>query len=430
MRKALCFAVSACLLAAPGFARDARDEAAAAPSSLQAVQALFDDYVISGKMPGIAAAIGQGEAPPVFVSAGRIAQDRGAPPAGPDSLWRIYSMTKPITAIAAMMLVEDGKIGLDQPVGDFVPAFRTMRVLDAPDGLASHPASQPITIRHLLTHSAGLSYQFLGPAPLRKEYERLGLLGGRVDAAASKAQPATLAEFAERTASLPLLAEPGTKWNYSVGIDVLGSVIEAASGIPLDRFIQSRLLDPLGMTSTYWTVPQSEAGWLATLYAVGEPKHMPVETGAGSVWLQEPKLIYGGSGLVSSARDYDRFLQMLAGRGRIGKARVLKPETVRLALSNLLPAGVTVAGGGTPDATKAQGFGAGGGVYLSDVPDGVRAGTYGWFGVAGTIAFLDPKRRLRVTVMANYVPGDKWPLHQELIAALYGAPRKPLIKQN
>lgn len=386
----------------------------------QAVRSLLDSYVRLGKMPGIVVAIGQGDAAPTFLSAGRTSDNPYATKAGPDTLWRIYSMTKPITAMAAMMLIEDGKLGLDQPVSDFIPAFETMRVLDVPgNSLASHPATHAITIRHLLTHTSGLGYQVIGSGPVQQEYKRLGLLGGRAAAQDSKLQPADLAEFADRVAGVPLLTEPGTKWNYSVSTDVLGRVIEVVSGMPLDRFVQIRLLDPLGMKSTYWTVPQSQAGRLSTLYLLTEERRVPLETGTASDWLHAPRMPYGGSGLVSSARDYDRFLQMLAGHGSVDGVRILKSETVKLALSNLLPDGVRVMTNGTPDTPIAEGFGAGGWVYLADVPHGVRAGTYGWFGAAGTIAFIDPIQKIRVTVMENYFPGNKWPIQNEIIKEIY-----------
>lgn len=417
------FAISCTSLEARG--TSPQPEAAAPDASLQAMQGLLDSYVASGRTPGIVAAIGRGDAPPTFVQAGRISDDPGAPKAGPDSLWRIFSMTKPITAMAAMILVEEGKIGLDQPIGDFIPAFKTVRVLTAPEtSLESRPATRPITVRHLLTHTGGLTYQFLGKTPLHQEYQRLGLLGGRAgDAETSKAQPTTLAEFADRAATLPLLAEPGTKWNYSIGLDVLGRVIEVASGMPFDRFVQTRLLDPLGMNSTYWTVPQSEGERLSTIYAWMESRRVPIEGGVHSGWLLPATVHYGGAGLVSSARDYDRFLQMLAGQGSIDGVRILKRDTVKLALSNLLPEGVRVVGNGTPNTALAEGFGAGGWVYLEDVPQGVRAGTFGWFGAAGTIAFIDPAKGLRVTVMVNYFPGDKWPLHSEVVKTLYSGQR-------
>jgi len=395
------------------------------------VQSILDEYFASGKIAGAVVALGRGESDPIFIAAGSISDLPGAPRAGPASLWRIYSMTKPITAMAAMTLVEDGKLSLDQPIADFMPEFGAMRVLTAPEtSLQARPARQSITVRHLLTHTGGLTYQFLGRTPIHKAYEDLGLLGGRTDPAAAKAQPQSLEEFSRRLARLPLISEPGTKWNYSVGTDVLGRVIEVASGVSFERYVEQRLLKPLGMTSTYWTVPRSEASRLATLYAWSE-KRVVVDPGDGSIWMQPPAIHYGGSGLVSSARDYDRFLQMLAGSGKVGRVRVLKSRTVRLAMSNLLPAGVRMTGAGTPEAALAEGYGAGGWVYLADTAQGIRAGTYGWFGAAGTIAFVDPVAGIRLTLMTNYFPGDKWPLGRDLIAAVYSADRRaPLCARS
>src|SRR3546814_507359 len=171
-------------------------------------------------MPGIVGAFGVGDLPTVFVAAGRIADGATAPAAGPDSLWRVYSMTKPVTAMAAMILIEDGKLKLDQPISDFFPGFKNMKVLLHPDtSLESRPATRPITVRNLLTHTASLGYTIVTQGPLLKEYERLGITPGAINAAveaqARPARPKTLAEFAERVATLPLIADPGTKWSYS-----------------------------------------------------------------------------------------------------------------------------------------------------------------------------------------------------------------------
>lgn len=394
---------------------------------LTETQALFDGLVQSNKMPGIVGAFGIGDFPTQFVSAGKIADGANAPAAGPDSLWRIYSMTKPITGIAATLLVEDGKISLDDPVSKYIPGFANMRVLTSPDtSLDSVPAKNPILIRNLLTHTAGLGYNISAKGPLLKEYERLGILPAQVntqlEAKARTTRPATLAEFANRVASVPLIAEPGTKWVYSIGLDVMGAVIEKASGMPFDRFVQTRLLDPLGMTSTYWSVPASEMGRLSTNYVFVGDNRTPIDPGATSVYLQPPSFPYGGAGLVSSARDYDRFLHMLSNGGTLDGKQVMKQETAALAMSNLLPAGVAFGGigGGTGGAMSAKmGFGAGGSVYLEDAPNGGPSkGTYGWGGAAGTIAWVDPARKMRGTVMVQYFPAEKWGLRQSIPVAL------------
>lgn len=388
--------------------------------ALPATQTLFDGYVAQKRAPGIVGAFGVGDAPTVFVDSGRIAYDASAAAAGPDSLWRIYSMTKPVTAMAAMILIEEGKIGLDDPLSKYFPAFARMRVLTSPDtSLDTRPATKPITIRELLTHTAGLGYNINAKGPLLKEYERLGILPGQVnaptEAQARKVRPTTLAEFANRLATLPLVAEPGTTWHYSAGLDVIGAVIEKASGMPFDRFVQTRLLDPLGMTSTFWQVPAAQAGRLATNYMVLSGQSLPLDPAATSPYLQKPSFFYGGTGLVSSARDYDRFLHMVQDGGTLDGVRIMKPETIALATSNLLPAGVTFGGmtGDKPD----TGYGAGGYVVLVDKP-GAMAGTWGWDGAANTVAWANPKKHFRGVVMVNIFPPNALPLRDAVPRAL------------
>ena len=397
-------------------------------AALPQTQALFDGYVRDGKMPGIVAAFGVGDRPTWFVSAGRLSTEAEAAPATPDSLWRVYSMTKPVTAMAAMILIEEGKIGLDDPVAKYIPAFATMRVATSPEtSLASVPAERPITIRMLLTHTSGLTYNIIAKGALLKEYERLGILPAEVSASVEPAmrrtRAPTLAAFADRVAQAPLIAQPGTAWNYSVGLDVMGRVIEVAGGMPFDRFVDTRIFAPLRMTSSFWTVPRSQARRLATNYAFTGDALVPLDPAATSVYLQPPSFPYGGAGLVMSARDYDRFLHMLADEGTLDGMRIMKPETVRLAMSNLLPAGVTFGGvggatGGATARATPMGYGAGGSVYLADGPgDMPSKGTYGWGGAAGTVAFVDPVKKVRGTIMVNYFPADRWPLRQEAVAA-------------
>lgn len=395
-----------------------------------ATQAVLDAAVKAGKVPGAVVAVGRGDGPTLFVTAGRIADAPGSAPADADSLWRVYSMTKPITAAAAMILIEEGRLKLDAPLATYLPAFAHMRVLDDPKaGLASHPATRPITIRELLTHTAGLGYSIIPTGVLPHAYERAGLVPAALDAR-SEAQlrtvrPPTLLAFADKVATEPLLSEPGTQWSYSIGLDVMGAVIEKASGMPFDRFVATRIFRPLGMTSSFWTVPAADAGRLATNYATVMNARVPIDPGATSLWLKPPEFAYGGAGLVMSARDYDIFLHMIGDGGSYRGAHILKPETVALMTSNLLPPGVVFAGNvnGTANgggAVRAQpaGFGAGGSVYTADGPGGYPgAGTYGWGGAAGTTAFVDPKRGTRVTIMLNLMGGVPG-LREQLVAAM------------
>jgi CubicO group peptidase (beta-lactamase class C family) len=391
-------------------------------SLLPATQALFDSYIAANKMPGIVGAFGYGDYPTAFVSAGHIADGAGAPLAGPDSLWRVYSMTKPITGMAAMILVEDGKIKLDEPVSDFIPAFKSMRVQLNPDTLESRPAARPITIRNLLTHTAGLGYNIITTGPLLAEYNKLGINPAQLSAQSERkmreTRPATLEAFANKVATLPLIADPGTKWSYSIGLDVMGRVIEVASGMSFDAFVQKRIFDPLRMRSSFWTVPASESTRFATNYLFMGDGRVPLDPAATSVWLSPPSFPYGGAGLVMSARDYDRFLHALQDGGTLDGVRVLKPETAALMMSNLLPAGADTSLLNKLGNIGKLGFGAGGSVFLEDKPGGPSKGTYGWGGAAGTIAWVDPARHTRGTIMVNYFPGEKWPLREEIAAAL------------
>jgi CubicO group peptidase (beta-lactamase class C family) len=400
--------------------------APAAASPLPATQALYDSYVATNKMPGIVGAFGGGDLPTMFVSAGKIATDANAAPAGPDSLWRVYSMTKPITAMAAMILIEEGKMKLDEPVSDFLPAFKTMRVQLNENTIDSRPAVRPITIRNLLTHTAGLGYNIVTKGPLLQLYMDKGLTPGQVNAAmevdARKTRPASLQEFADRVATVPLIADPGTKWSYSIGLDLMGAVIEKASGMRFDAFVQKRIFDPLKMKSSYWSVPASEIGRLSTNYAfLPGDKLFALDPAATSAYLSPPSFPYGGAGLVMSARDYDTFLHMLQNEGELDGVRIMKPETAKLAMSNLLPAGVEFGGvagatGGTSG--PKMGFGAGGSVVLEDKANSMGAGTYGWGGAAGTAAWVNPVKKVRGTIMVNYFPADKWPIRDETVKAL------------
>ena len=420
--------------------RQRPDIAALAPRALPAsvilptTQTLFDGYVRDGKMPGIVAAYGLGRLPTLFPAAGKIGLDTDTLPAGPDSLWRVYSMTKPITAAAAMILVEEGKIGLDDPVSKYIPAFKTMTVLTSPDtSLDAVPATSHITIRELLTHTSGLGYNISAKGPLLKLYEAKGILPAEVNATMEAkmrtVRPATLAEFANRVASAPLVYQPGTKWHYSIGLDVMGRVIEVASGMPFDSFVNTRIFAPLKMQSSFWTVPARDSRRFATNIGFVGDQMVPFDPPATSPYMKAPSFPYGGAGLVMSARDYDRFLHMLQNYGELEGVRVMKEATARQMMSNLLPAGVTFPGlgntngngnSGAAQAPRAEiGFGAGGTVYLTDGPGGFPGkGTYGWGGAAGTTAFVDPAHRMRATIMVNYFPGDKWPLREQAVAAL------------
>ncbi|RYY23604.1 MAG: class A beta-lactamase-related serine hydrolase [Sphingomonadales bacterium] len=394
------------MLASPALA-----QTAPAVPGVAAQTEVAKTYVANGSVAGIVILTGHGSGKSdsiTVTSEGKIGAAADSPKADANSLWRIYSMTKPITGMAAMILIDDGKLKLDDPISKYIPAFKDMKVLiDPKKGLESRPATTQITVRHLLTHTAGLGYILPGQTgPLIDEYGRLGINPAQVNAALESttrpSRPASLEEFANRLATLPLLSEPGTKWSYSIGLDLLGRVIEVASGMPFDSFVNTRIFAPLKMQSSYWTVPGSEVGRFADNFASLGGTRVVMDPAKSSVYLTPPSFPYGGASLVMSAKDYDRFLHMLLNGGELDGARVLKPETVKLGMSDLLPAGADTSLLNTNRAGGVSlGFGAGGSVYLADAPGGAGKGTYGWGGAAGTIGWVDPVHKLRVTVMVN-----------------------------
>lgn len=377
------------------------------------VQALLDGYVADKKYAGVTAALSYAGSPLEFPSAGALAYDS---PVGvdQDSLFRIYSVTKPVTGIAAMMLVEDGKISLDQPVADVLPELRDIRVaVDPANSLASRAASSAMTMRQLLTHTSGLSnwQPLLGDPPITRAYRERGITPGSFVRQPGETwyrdQVKGLTAMITGVAEVPLIADPGTAWNYSMGLDVMGAVIERASGLPLDTFMRKRLFVPLGMRSTGFQVAAKDARRLMTLYGNAPTGPQAIDRGSDSVWLGAPTLLAGGGGLVTSARDFIRFAQMLLGGGTLEGVRVLKPETVRLAMSNLLPPGVAY--------PQTGGFGAGASVVMPGVQsDNGPPGTYSAVGASSTMFQVDPLRRGVALFFAQYIPGRGVPMPEAI----------------
>ncbi|WP_120715937.1 serine hydrolase domain-containing protein [Tsuneonella amylolytica] len=385
--------------------------ALAAETSWPAVTKLVTDYVGSRKLANIVAAMGRGQMPPEVIAAGM--QTIGTTAAADiDSLYRIYSMTKPVTGMATMMLIDEGKLGLDQPLAEILPAFANMQVQKTYDGGIGagdlEPAARPVTIRHLLTHTAGIGYTIIQKGPIKTAYEDAGLIAGQVSklplpAELGRGKPVgSLELFADGLAKMPLVAQPGTRWIYSMGLDLMGRVIEVASGMPFDAYLKQAIFDPAGMSSTFFTVPASELSRLTTNYGVVGGQLLPIDPATNSIYADKPAFPFGGAGLVSSARDYDRFLRMLLGYGAIDGKRVMSELAVRVGTSNLLPDGVDLKG----TWVDGGGFGAGGRVGLGD-----QAGTYGWAGAAGTVGFVDFRHQLRATMMTQFMPDSTYPLN-------------------
>lgn len=398
--------------AMPGYAR------AAGAADFALLRKEVESYVASKKVAGMLVSLGFGVSDPVHIPAGNLALD--IPTAvDANSLWRVYSMTKPVTGMAAMLLIEQGKLGLDQPIADLIPEFANMKVLTDPaHSLDSVPAKTQITPRHLMTHTAGLGYNIVTKGPLLEEMNKLGISPGAVSKMPIPGFPMPaptppIDEFARRVASLPLIAEPGTIWSYSIGLDLLGYVIQVASGMEFGAFVQKNMFDPLGMTSSYWTVPQSEVPRLSTNYAPFAGALIPIDPAQDSIFTVPPAFPFGGAGLVSTARDYDRFLAMLVGKGQLGGTRIMSEKTAMLGMSNLLPSTAVTKGTWIED----QGFGAGGRVGLGNAKG--PAGTYGWGGAAGTVAFVDAVRGFRASGYTQYMPAESYPFQREFPKMVY-----------
>jgi CubicO group peptidase (beta-lactamase class C family) len=321
-------------------------------------------------------------------------------------------MSKPITGMAIMMLIDEGKLALDMPLHEVLPAFRDMRVLVDPEGPLEDtvPAERPITIRQLLTHTAGLGYQIISKGPLLKAYNENGLVGGRVSRMPIPGFPAVtpapgLEAWADRLAGLPLMYQPATKWSYSCSIDLLGRVVEVASGMEFEAFLKARIFEPCGMNSTWMQVPQAEAYRLTDNYGILGGNAFPLDPGQASIYLDPPEVPAGGGGLVSSPKDYDRFLRMLLGYGMLDGVRVMSEEAVRVGTSDLLPATVDTRGSWM----EGQGHGAGGRSVGQ---------TFGWGGAAGTLAAVDFGLKLRSTLFTQYMPSEAYPIRDEFLAAM------------
>ncbi|HUP52762.1 MAG TPA: serine hydrolase [Longimicrobiales bacterium] len=318
-----------------------------------------------------------------------------------DDIFRIYSMTKPVTSVAVMMLVEEGRLALDTPLADVIPAFRGQQVWDA--GRLRAPAS-PILIRHLLTHTSGLGYGDIGRTPVDSLYReaRLGVWGSAGDL------EATVSEIA----SLPLIFDPGTRWNYSLGVDVLGRVVEVVSGRSLDDFFRTRIFAPLGMDDTGFSVPVNELDDFTAVYGPGQGGLQVIESPVDGQHTRPAQWLSGGGGLTSTAGDYLRFAQMLLNEGELHGARLLRPETVRLMRSNHLPDELVPIGIGGAD----QGFGLGFAVSM-----GENAGSYRWLGIAGTFFWIDPTEEMIVFAWNQLRPSGGAPIERVMAGIAYEA---------
>ena len=393
---------------------------------LKRLDAHFAGYVTDGRLPGWLLTVRRRGRLAHVARCGSRDLEAGLPVTD-DTVWRIYSMTKPVTSVAAMMLYEEGRLGLTDPVSAFIPAFADVRVYAGGSDLrqVTVPAVEPVRIWHLLTHTAGLTYGFQRVHPVDAMYRAAGFEWGTP-------RGTDLAQACDLWAAFPLLFQPGAEWNYSVATDVLGRVVEVASGQRLDEFFADRIFGPLGMTGTaFWAGPAARPR-LAALYNSG-PDGKAARLDAMGRWaLKEPRMLSGGGGLVSTAADYDRFTQMLLHRpgspaGELDGVRLLSPRTVGYMGRNHLPGGVDLETFGRPLFAEAPfrgvGFGLGFAVLIDPVPGKVvgSAGELSWGGAASTSFWVDREADLTVSFFTQLLPSSTYPIRPQLRQLVYQA---------
>ena len=338
-----------------------------------------------------------------------------------DTIFRIYSMTKPITSIAFMMLVEQGLVSLDDPVHRLIPAWRDLGVYEAGfiGTFRTRRTKNPIRMIDLLRHTSGLTYSFQQRTSIDHAYRKLGLgvMGGTV----------TLEDMIEGLAQVPLEFSPGDLWNYSVSTDVLGYLVQKISGVPFAEFLRTRILQPLGMHDTDFHVPAEKASRLAACYSAA-PNGMTLQDDPQtSAYLQAPTFYSGGGGLVSTASDYLRFCRMLLNRGSLDGVRIVSPKTLDLMTTNHLPGGKEL-----PDLSvslfsestySGVGFGLGFAVTLDPAKTLLpgTAGDFSWGGMASTYFWIDPREELIAIFMTQLMPSATYPIRRELRTLVYSA---------
>lgn len=384
-------------------------------------------YVDPGKIAGCQVAVARRGHLAYFKSLGRMDLARDKPMAD-DAIFRIYSMTKPITSVALMTLFEQGYFQLDDPVSRYVPEWKDQKVWVSGDGDAMELVApiRPMSFRHVLSHSGGLTYGSLLAAlgapddghPVDKAYARHGVRRGEGE---------TLHDFAMKLAKVPLRYHPGERWMYSLSTDVCGYLVERISGKRFDRFLQEAIFEPLKMTDTSFVVDPGKAGRLTANYQRQPDKSLRlVDDPPTSTYLKQPSFLSGGGGLTSTTADYLRFCEMLRRGGELDGARILGPRTIEMMTKNHLKGGMDLTemaiGGFSETANAGVGFGLGFAMTLDQVTTGALGeGDYYWGGAASTIFWVDPREDLVVVFMTQLMPSGVFNFRGQLKNIIYSA---------
>jgi CubicO group peptidase (beta-lactamase class C family) len=400
------------------------DEVGLDPTRIARIPEFFDGLVAAGRLSGWLTTINRG-GKLVWVGRGGHRDRERSLEVTDDTIWRLFSMTKPLTAVAALMLYEEGRFNLNDEVGRWIEELKEPRVyVSGPTiAMSTRPASEPVRVHHLFTHTAGFTYGFQSVSPVDAFYRAMGY-----DEISWKfPEGVDLAGAVHDWCSAPLLFEPGSAWNYSIALEILGRLIEIWSGQRLDQFIAERILAPLGMTDTDWYCPPDKQERLAMLYVNYNGLAVPVEEIA-SAFLHEPTLFLGGGGLLSTAGDFQKFMSMLQGGGSYDGATLLNPRSIALMTRNHLPDNATIGDIGrgvfSDDGQAGNGYGLGVAVTVDQVRNKslMTEGSYFWGGAASTTFWIDPIEDLSVGFYAQLLPSTShtWrpTLHQLVYSSL------------
>jgi CubicO group peptidase (beta-lactamase class C family) len=388
------------------------------PERLKRLDAFVAErYLAPGLIPHAQLLVARDGAPVHFSTQG---EARPGEPLREDSLFRIASMTKPVATLAFMMLLEEGKVSLDQPVHSVLPELETLEVYQSGDhetGFRTRPPDRPMIMLDLLRHTSGFTYEFQNLTPVDAAYRALGLGVIRPER--------ELEDFVATLATVPLEFSPGEAWNYSVSTDVLGLVVQRLSGLPFEDFLRTRIFEPLDMVDTGFQVPEGHLHRLPEAWWLHPEKGTIVfdRAGAESSFARPPVLVSGGGGLISTTADYHRLVATLLGGG----APLVGRKTLELMTRNHLPGGADLTELSRSMFSEAiysgQGFGLGFGVNLDPVKSMApgSAGEYYWGGIYSTYFFVDPVERVSMIFMTQLMPSSSYPIRRQLKAMVYGA---------
>ena len=392
------------------------DRAGLSAERLGRIDGWMQRWVDSGRLAGLSVLVSRRGQVAYERCYGLADRERGTPMAT-DTIVRIYSMTKPLTSVALMMLYEEGRFQLDDPIHAVLPYFAETRVW-AGEGRDPVKLVRPITYRDLLTHTSGLTYGFINATPIDAMYREQGVDFQTADA--------TLGEVVQKAATMPLLAQPGAAWNYSIATDVIGHLVAEISGVPFAEFLHDRVIAPLGMLDTAFTVAPANVARFAANYARGEDGTATLlDDPATSRFIMPGKIASGGGGLTGTARDYMRFCHMMLNKGALDGERLLGRKTVELMTSNHL--GGDMAAMGMPRFSESKYDGVGFGLGFSIMLDPAKAeilgtpGEFAWGGAASTAFWVDPVEDMAVVLLTQLTPSSTYPIRRELRVLTYAA---------